>query len=85
MLRWLATALLLALLALDIALPSTPLGRRGRDAIAKLDVDGAFAAVGAPLPDGVLDRLETFDGRPLSALDFRGHPTIVTFERSVDW
>ena len=83
--RWLATAIVLALLALDVALPHTSLGRRGHDAVAKRDVEGAFATLGAPLPEDVLAGLETLDGRPLAAADLRGHPTLVTFERSVDW
>ena len=82
MLRWLATLVILALLALDLALPITAIGRRGHDAVGKADVEGAWARVGAPLPDLAL---ETLSGASLSLADFRGHPLIVTFERSVDW
>jgi hypothetical protein len=29
--------------------------------------------------------LRTLEGAPLSLAEFRGHPLLVTFERSVDW
>jgi cytochrome oxidase Cu insertion factor (SCO1/SenC/PrrC family) len=82
MLRWLATAVIVALLALDAALPYTPLGRRGPEAQLRADVTGVAVRVGAPAPDLAL---RTLDGRPLPLADFRGHPLLVTFERSVDW
>ena len=53
-----------------------------RDAVRKADVESAWARVGAPLPEL---SLETLGGAPLSLADFRGHPLLVTFERSVDW
>ncbi len=82
MLRWLATAVIVALLALDIWIPHTPLGRRGPEAQMRADVAGVAVRVGSLAPDLAL---RTLDGRPLSLADFRGHPLLVTFERSVDW
>jgi cytochrome oxidase Cu insertion factor (SCO1/SenC/PrrC family) len=82
MLRWLATASILGLLVLDFALPATPLGRRGNEAAARAEVPTGFARIGVPLPDLALLDLS---GEPLDLADFRGHPLLVTFERSVDW
>jgi len=82
MLRWIATTLILALLGLDIALPITPLGRRGNDPTTRLEVDSAVGTPGELLPELALLDLE---GQPLRLADMRGHPLIVTFERSVDW
>jgi cytochrome oxidase Cu insertion factor (SCO1/SenC/PrrC family) len=82
MLRWLATALILLLLALDAALPYTQIGRRGNDAQARADVHGAVARVGESLPDLELADL---DGTPVRLSDFRGRRVLITFERSVDW
>jgi hypothetical protein len=45
-------------------------------------VAGVTVTVGAPAPE--LD-LRTLEGAPLSLAEFRGHPLLVTFERSVDW
>ena len=82
MLRWLATLAILALLALTAFIPETPLGRRGTEARVRADVEGAVGALGEPLP---AFSLRDFDGRPLTLADFRGHPLLLTFERSVDW
>ena len=82
MLRWLATAAIAALLALDVFIPSTPLGRRGPEALPRADVAGVTVRVGAPAPELAL---RTLEGAPLSLAEFRGHPLLVTFERSVDW
>ncbi|MDH3686590.1 MAG: hypothetical protein OEP95_10205 [Myxococcales bacterium] len=82
MLRILATALILGLLVLDFVLPSTSLGRRGTEASARIDSDGAFRAVGSPLPALALREL---DGQPVSLEQFLGHRVLLTFERSVDW
>jgi cytochrome oxidase Cu insertion factor (SCO1/SenC/PrrC family) len=82
MLRWLASAFVVLLFVLNLTLPSTPLGRRGSEAIARADVEGAVGSIGSPLPELALEGL---DGRPISLADFRGHPLLVTFERSVDW
>jgi len=81
-LRWLATAAIAALLVLDVVLPHTSLGRRGPEALQRADVAGVTVQVGAPAPDV---SLRTLEGAPLSLARFRGHPLLVTFERSVDW
>lgn len=77
-----ATVALGLLLVLDIALPWTPLGRRGREAAERLDEPRAVGRVGETLPD--LSFVD-FEGREVKLSDFRGHPTVITFERSVDW
>jgi cytochrome oxidase Cu insertion factor (SCO1/SenC/PrrC family) len=82
MLRWLATAAIGLLLVLDVMLPWTPLGRRGREAAARADVSAAVTRVGDALPDLALMDL---DGRTLQLHALRGHPVLLTFERSVDW
>lgn len=82
MLRWLATAAIAALLALDLLLPATPLGRRGNEANLRAEVPGAVGAVGERLPDFTLTDLE---GQPVRLADFRGRQVLLTFERSVDW
>jgi hypothetical protein len=82
MLRALATLLILGFLALDVFLPSTSLGRRGRDAGARLDVPGAFVAVGERMPDFELHEL---GGGPVRLADLAGLRAVLTFERSVDW
>jgi len=82
MLRWLASLVIAVLLALTLFLPSTPLGRRGNEAVARVEVESAFTAVGRRLPEVALQRL---DGGPLALSDFRGKPLLLTFERSVDW
>lgn len=82
MLRWVATLAIAALLLLDVALPYTAVGRRGDEARLRADVEGAWDRVGAPLPELALRDL---DGHPVRIADFRGHPLLVTFERSVDW
>lgn len=79
--RGLATLAILALLALDLALPSTPIGRRGAGA-ARDDVPAAAAKLGAQMPDFTL---VDFDGRGLRLSDLLGHRVLLTFERSVDW
>ena len=82
MLRWLATAAILLLLALDLALPATSVGRRGTDVNARSDVASAVVRVGEPFPDFALDDI---DGTPVRLADLRGHQVLITFERSVDW
>jgi cytochrome oxidase Cu insertion factor (SCO1/SenC/PrrC family) len=82
MLRWLATAAILLLLALDAALPSTSVGRRGTEAQVRADVESASVRVGEKLPDF---ELRDIDGTPLRLADLRGHRVLITFERSVDW
>ena len=82
MLRLLGTALILALLALNWLLPSTPMGRRGSDMEVKAEVETAKLAVGKPVPNL---ELTTIDGTQLHLADFRGKRILLTFERSVDW
>ena len=82
MLRWLATLGILALLALAIFVPQTGIGRRGSETLVRADVAGAVGALGERLPELAL---ESLDGAPLALAAFRGHPLLITFERSVDW
>ena len=82
MLRWLATIGILLLLALDLALPRTDIGRRGNEAEARRDVEAAPLSVGAKLPDF---ELTTLSGETLSWKALRGHRVLLVFERSVDW
>jgi len=81
-LRWLATAAIVALLALDLFIPGSVMGRRGNEAAARDEVPGAARWLGRSLPD--LDLLD-LEGRPLALSDFRGHRVLLAFERSVDW
>jgi len=80
--RILATLAIVLLLALDLALPATPIGRRGTEARARRDVPTAFGVSRAVFPDFVLPDL---DGVPVRLSDLRGKRVILTFERSVDW
>ena len=82
MLRWLSTLGIAALLALAIFVPNTDLGQRGAEAVVRADVEDAVGALGERLPDFELVSLE---GKPIKVSDFRGHPLLITFERSVDW
>ena len=79
--RMLATLGIVALLALDLALPSTDLGRRGTSA-ARNDVPAAAPKLGEKMPDFSLVDL---DGRGIQLSDLLGHRVLLTFERSVDW
>jgi len=81
-LRVLATLAIVALLALDWALPRLDLGRRGSEIAARADVPGAVGVVGETLPDFTLPDLE---GVPVTLSDLRGQRVLLTFERSVDW
>ncbi|MFQ5699822.1 MAG: hypothetical protein ACE5IL_16285 [Myxococcota bacterium] len=80
--RMAGTLVIGLLLILDLALPSTPLGRRGSDPQVRHDVAGAVGQVGQPLPDLTWTTLE---GERVSLADFRGHRLVLTFERSLDW
>jgi hypothetical protein len=82
MLRWLATAGIVLLLALDLALPWTGVGRRGHSSEVRADAPAAVARTGEPFPDVALADLS---GAPLRPSDFRGHRVLLTFERSLDW
>ena len=82
MLRWLATVVIALLFVLNLLLPQTSLGRRGTEAALRSDLPEATVATGQLLPDFTLEDL---DGTPVRLADFRGHPALITFERSVDW
>lgn len=82
MLRWLATVVLVALFALNLWMPSSPLGRRGSERTVRAHVPAAAEWVGEKLPDLVFEDL---DGRVVSSADLLGHPLLLVFERSVDW
>lgn len=80
--RWLATGGIALLLLLDLALPATPLGRRGPEAQVRSDVEEAFTGVGEEFPDVTFVEL---DGEPLRISELQGVRVLLTFERSVDW
>ncbi|MDD9826893.1 MAG: redoxin domain-containing protein [Deltaproteobacteria bacterium] len=80
--RWLATLLLLLLLAASYLLPLTEWGQRGSEAWARTDVAGAFARTGELLPEFAL---QTLEGEPLQLETLRGKRVLLTFERSIDW
>lgn len=80
-LRALASLVILGLLALNFALPSTSMGRRGTESRTREDIEGALS-VGAQLPAMELVGL---DGRHYTQEDLLGHRVLLTFERSVDW
>ncbi len=82
LLRWLATALILALLLLTAALPRTAPGRRGHEAAARDDVPTALDLRGQPFPELAL---RTLDGTPVDWRALRGHRVLITLERSLDW
>ena len=80
--RILASVVIALLLVLDIALPYTPLGRRGTEARVRRDIPGAIGEIGQTLPPFTLLDLE---GAPVRLSDFRGRRVVLTFERSIDW
>lgn len=80
--RWLGSLVIVVLLALVWALPSTEMGRRGTDPDPRSDVESATLRVGAMMPDLALT---TIDGTRMRIADFRGKRVLITFERSVDW
>ena len=82
MLRWLATASILALLLLTAILPRTALGRRGHEAVARNDVASAVGLRGQLFPQLAL---RTLDGAPVDWRSLRGHRVLITLERSLDW
>ncbi len=82
MLRVLATIAIVLLLGIDIALPYLPIAQRGNDSSVRAEVSTAVGTPGELLPELALFDL---DGRPLRLSDMRGHPLVITFERSVDW
>lgn len=82
MLRALATIVIVALFIVNWMLPSTSLGLRGPDDVARLDVDSMTIEVGARLPDATLLDLR---GLPVELSALRGSRVLLIFERSVDW
>lgn len=82
MLRWLATVGILALLAFDVFLPWTPIGRRGHSAEVRADAPQAVVQVGQSFPDFELPNI---DGAPVRLSSLRGQRVLLTFERSLDW
>ncbi|MBW2419694.1 MAG: hypothetical protein JRH19_14210 [Deltaproteobacteria bacterium] len=80
--RVLASVAIVGLLALDVALPNTSIGRRGSSDEALNDVVGHSVEIGQRLPEL---RLMGLDGRELRLSDLLGHRVLLTFERSVDW
>ena len=82
MLRWLATAIIAALLVLVWLLPGTSMGRRGSESALRADAASAIPQVGDALPDFELNEI---DGSQIHLADFRGKRVLITFERSLDW
>lgn len=80
-LRTLATIVLGALLGLDLALPATPLGRRGSEMKVRQDVETDLE-LGRTLP---AFELRSLDGRRVGREDLVGVPLLLVFERSIDW
>lgn len=80
-LRSLATVVLAALLLLNLALPTTSIGRRGSETLVRADVTSELL-IGKTLPPLELLAL---DGRVVTQEDLLGHRVLLTFERSVDW
>lgn len=80
-LRALATVALAALLLLNLALPTTSIGRRGSETQVRADVTSELL-IGKSLPPLELVGL---DGRVFTREDLLGHRVLITFERSVDW
>lgn len=80
-LRTLATIVMVALLGLDLALPATPLGRRGSEMKVRQDVELELE-LGQTLPP--FDLL-SLDGRRVGREDLDGSPLLLVFERSIDW
>ena len=82
MLRWLATLGIAALLALNLLMPSTSIGRRAAEGAVRHEAPAGVARLGTRLPDFTLLDL---DGVPFRLADLRGHRVLLTFERSLDW
>ena len=80
--RWLATAAIAFLFALNAAMPYTPLGRRGTERDVRAHVAAAARLVGQSLP---ALSFEDGAGRAVRLGDLLDHPVLLIFERSVDW
>lgn len=82
MTRWLATAAIALLFALNAALPVTPIGRRGNERSVRAHVAAAAQLVGQPLP---ALGFEDAAGRAVRLGELLPRPVLLIFERSVDW
>lgn len=82
MLRWIATGIIVILFVLDLALPSTSLGRRGTEDQVRSDVIGVDKQIDMELP---LLKMLTLSGQLVSTDELIGHRVLLIFERSVDW
>ena len=80
-LRSLATAILVALFALNLVLPTSSLSHRGSENKIRADLTSELV-IGQKLP--ALELVD-FDGRVYNREDLQGHRVLLTFERSVDW
>lgn len=82
MMRWLASAAIALLFALNAFMPYTALGRRGNEASVRAHVAAASRLVGQALPALAF---EDGDGRAVRLGDLLERPILLVFERSVDW
>lgn len=80
-LRTVASLVLLALLGLNMLLPSQPSTERGPENRVRQDVETALE-VGETLPPF---ELRDFEGRAFTREDLAGQRVLLTFERSIDW
>jgi cytochrome oxidase Cu insertion factor (SCO1/SenC/PrrC family) len=80
-LRSLATLVLMGLLGLNLALPTSSMTHRGSENKIRNDIETELL-VGQSLPPL---ELVDFDGRSVTREDLLGHRVLMTFERSVDW
>jgi cytochrome oxidase Cu insertion factor (SCO1/SenC/PrrC family) len=80
-LRALATLVLVGLIGLNFALPTSSLSHRGSENKVRADITSKLL-VGQQLPE-----LELIDlnGTAVTRDDLLGHRVLITFERSVDW
>ncbi len=82
MTRWLASAALALLFALNAALPHIPFARRGSERSVRAHVAAASQLVGQALPALTF---EDGAGRAVRLGDLVDRPILLIFERSVDW
>lgn len=80
-LRGLASLVVLALLGLNLTLPSNSMFARGKENLVRSDFESSIA-IGRSLPSLELLGL---DGSRYTQEDLLGHRVLITFERSVDW
>jgi hypothetical protein len=82
MTRWLASAAIALLFALNAYMPYSAIARRGHEREVRAHVAALTRLVGQPLP-----ALEFEDGasRAVRLGDLLGRPVLLVFERSVDW